>query len=64
MIGRIFLNSYVRKLPKYSYVKLPKYSYGRYLIENKKTSKEERRKALKKFLDVVYQNPTQNCSLV
>ena len=50
MIGRIFLNSYV---------KLPKYSYGRYLIENKKTSKEERRKALKKFLDMVYGNPIQ-----
>lgn len=51
MIGRIFLNSCVRKLPKYS--------YGRYLIENKKTSKEERRKALKKFLDMVYGNHNQ-----
>ncbi len=36
--------------------KLPKYSYGRFLFENKKTNCILRRKALKKFLDKVYNN--------
>lgn len=39
--------------------KLPKYSYGRFLLENKKTNSIQRRKALKKFLDIVYVNHTQ-----
>ena len=56
MIGKIFLNSCIRKLPKYS--------YGRYLIENKKTSHEERKKALKNFLDMVYGKPIKKCDLV
>ena len=36
--------------------KLPKYSYGRFLFENKKTNSIQRRKALKKFLDKIYNN--------
>jgi hypothetical protein len=30
---------------------LPKYSYTRFFLENKKTTKEQRRKAIKLFLD-------------
>ena len=34
--------------------KLPYYSYSKFLLENKKATRIERRTALKKILDIVY----------
>lgn len=39
------------------FTKLPYYSYGKFLLENKKATRIERRTALKKFLDFIYDNP-------